>query len=148
MPVSTLQEIATSQGLTFQPGDILFIRTGWTRAYSALSQSSKISIASHASPPSIGLESSKETLRWIWENKFAACAGDQPAFEAWPCDGLEVTLHEWMLAGWGCPIGELFDLERLSEECRKRKRYTFFFGSMPLNVSHAPSSGRRSRRLT
>ena len=31
-------------------------------------------------------------------------------------------------------IGELFDLESLSVECQKRKRWTFFFSSMPLKV--------------
>jgi hypothetical protein len=32
-------------------------------------------------------------------------------------------LHEVLLAGWGCPIGELFDLEKLAEQCRKLGRY-------------------------
>ena len=43
-------------------------------------------------------------------------------------------MHEVLLAGWGCPIGEMFDLEKLSEECRKRGRWTFFVCSEPLNV--------------
>lgn len=33
------------------------------------------------------------------------------------------------------PIGELFDLKPLSEECKKRGRWEFFFSSMPLKVS-------------
>lgn len=55
--------------------------------------------------------------------------------EAWPCQNTEFWLHEWLLAGWGMPIGELFDLEQLSEECKKRERWSFFFSSMPLKVS-------------
>ena len=86
-------------------------------------------------PPAVGLESSEKTLRWIWETGFSAVAGDQPSFEAWPCQNPNYMLHEWLLAGWGMPIGEIFDLERLSEECRKRHRWSFFFSSMPLRVS-------------
>jgi hypothetical protein len=86
-------------------------------------------------PPAIGLESSEETLRWIWDNQFAAVVGDQPSFEAWLCQDTDYMLHEWLLAGWGMPIGELFDLKQLSEECQKRKRWSFFFSSMPLRVS-------------
>lgn len=132
--VSTLQAIANEQGVSFQRGDILFVRSGWMRAYQNLSNQEKDQVAAQEHPPSIGLESSEETLRWIWDNGFAAAAGDHPTLEAWPCFGEKVTLHEWMLGGWGCPIGELFDLERLSEECKKRKKYSFFFSSMPLNV--------------
>jgi hypothetical protein len=47
-------------------------------------------------------------------------------------------LHEWLLAGWGLPIGELFDLENLAAECNKQKKWTFFFSSMPLKVSFHP----------
>ena len=58
-----------------------------------------------------------------------------PSFEAWPCRNKEWHLHEWLLAGWGMPIGELFDLEKLAQECQKRQRWTFFFSSVPLRVS-------------
>lgn len=44
-------------------------------------------------------------------------------------------MHEWLLSGWGMPIGEIFDLERLSVECRRLGKWSFFFSSMPLNVS-------------
>ena len=35
---------------------------------------------------------------------------------------------------WGLPIGELWDLEALSEICHKKRQYEFFFASMPMNV--------------
>jgi kynurenine formamidase len=133
--VPTLKEIASKQGTTFRYGDILFVRTGWTEAYTRLSTAEKDTLAATYPPPAIGLESSKETLQWIWDHKFAAGVGDQPSFEAWPCQNQDYLLHEWLLAGWGMPIGELFDLKQLSEECAKRKRWEFFFSSMPLKVS-------------
>lgn len=134
IPASVLQEVAASQNTTFRPGDILFIRTGWTRAYEQLSKAECQKLADYAAPPVIGVESSEATLRWIWDLGLAAVAGDMPSFEAYPCQNQVFSLHEWLLAGWGVPIGELFDLEQLSKECRKRDRWTFFFSSVPLKV--------------
>ncbi|KAJ5087102.1 hypothetical protein NUU61_008409 [Penicillium alfredii] len=70
-------------------------------------------LADYAAPPMIGVESSEGMLRWIRSHSFAAV---------------------WQLAGWGLPIGELFDLEHLSRACRRRGRWSFFFSSVPLKV--------------
>ncbi|KAH8647660.1 putative cyclase-domain-containing protein [Xylariales sp. PMI_506] len=126
--------VAEHQGLTFQPGDIFLIRTGWAKSFFALSPQEVQALFAQANPPAIGLESSEELLRWLWENRFAAVAGDQPSFEAWPCQDLDHWLHEWLLAGWGMPIGELFDLEKLAEECKRLRKWSFLFSSMPLHV--------------
>lgn len=139
IPADVLQEVATSQNTTFRPGDILFIRTGWTKAYEQLSQAECQKLADYAAPPVIGVESSEAMLRWIWDLQLAAVVGDMPSFEAYPCQNTDWFLHEWLLAGWGIPIGELFDLEQLSQECRKRDRWTFFFSSVPLKVKKIPS---------
>lgn len=79
-----------------------------------------------------GLEQSEEILKWIWDN-FSAVAGDQPALECWPTQK-DWLLHEVLLSGWGCPIGELFDLEKLAEKCKMEKRWSFFVTSEPCNV--------------
>lgn len=105
-----------------------------------------------------GVEQSEEVLEWIWEN-FSAVAGDQPSFECWrtsPCSELKATvqtplialpvtnkdpatklsyaMHEVILAGFGMPIGELFDLEKLAEHCKKENRWSFFLSSEVCNV--------------
>ena len=130
-----LEEIAASQNVTFKPGDILFLRTGFLNALRALSPSDSATYAAVEPPPkAIGLLSCEETLRWIWDHGFSAVAGDQPAFESLPFQGGNYCLHEWLLAGWGMPIGELFDLERLAAECREKKKWSFFFTSVPLKV--------------
>lgn len=138
--VEALNAVAASQGTEFKKGDILFIRSGWNRAYKALSEEGRQALADQGRDPlqaqSIGIEPSEKTLRWLWDHSFAAIAGDQPSMEVWPPASEEFFLHEWLLAGWGLPIGELFDLEQLSEECKKKNRYAFFFSSMPLKVSH------------
>lgn len=44
------------------------------------------------------------------------------------------SLHEVLLAGWGMPIGELFDLEKLAEYCKTEGRWSFFVSSEVCNV--------------
>ncbi|RDW65574.1 hypothetical protein BP5796_10266 [Coleophoma crateriformis] len=136
IPLSNLQKIVEAQGITFKPADIMFIRTGYIRNTEAMSfEDTNMYATQGGGPiPAIGIESCEEMLRWLWENEFAAIVGDQPSLEAAPFASTEYCLHGWMLAGWGMPIGELFDLEKLAVECKKYNKYTFFFSSVPLNV--------------
>lgn len=121
--------------MTFRPNDILFIRSGYINALSSLSKDDATVYASKtAAMPAIGVESGEEMLKWIWENQFAAVAGDMIAFEALPFQSKDYWMHEWLLAGWGLPIGELFDLEALAAECKKLGKWSFFFSSVPLRV--------------
>jgi len=43
-------------------------------------------------------------------------------------------LHDFLLPGWGMPIGEMWDLEALAAECERQQRWTFFLTSSPLNL--------------
>ena len=53
-------------------------------------------------------------------------------------EALELTdllaLHDFVLALFGTPIGELWDLEKLATVCRELNRWSFFLTSAPLNV--------------
>lgn len=132
IPLKDLKAVAESQGTEIRFGDILIVRTGFTVAQNSKTEDELSAIKDLKPPPLSGVEQSEEMLKWIWEN-FAAVAGDQPAFECWP--SLQpYALHEILLAGWGCPIGEFFDLERLSEHCKKVKRWSFFVTSEVCNV--------------
>ncbi|KAM0800337.1 hypothetical protein BDR22DRAFT_880896 [Usnea florida] len=142
IPFSHLQQVIADQNVTFRRGDILFIRSGFTAAYETLSDSEKLALSKRARADFIGVEPTKEVLQWLWENQFAAVAGDMPAFERSPVghgkdeDDLppQVVLHQWLLGGWGMPIGEMFDLEELAKHCRKCQRWSFFISSVPLKV--------------
>jgi hypothetical protein len=136
--LSELLEVAKAQNVTFQAGDILFVRTGFLKSFQEMSTPDSIAFAGEMPPNVIGVDACEEVLRWIWDTKFAAVAGDQPAFEALPFQSKDFWLHEWLLAGWGLPIGEFFDLEKLSGECAKYGKWTFFYSSMPLNVRFFP----------
>jgi hypothetical protein len=50
------------------------------------------------------------------------------------------VIHNFLLAFWGTPIGELWDLEELARLCEKNKRWTFFLTSAPLNVEGGVAS--------
>jgi hypothetical protein len=42
--------------------------------------------------------------------------------------------HEVLIAGWGCPIGEMLVLDELAEACSESRKWTFFLSSAPLHV--------------
>ncbi len=133
-----LKAIVEEQKIEFRPADILFIRSGFTVAYDKLSPKEQEAVPQRPEPAFAGVEATKDVLRWIWEHQFAAVAGDMPGFERSPIAGPhadpDVMLHQWLLAGWGMPIGEMFDLEKLGQYCKKTGRHSFFVSSVPLKV--------------
>ncbi|KAI1392483.1 uncharacterized protein F4822DRAFT_425689 [Hypoxylon trugodes] len=141
--VAQAQEIdlrPARQGGDIQIGDILVIRSGFTKNANSLTeeQRAKHHLQAHKFGPDdgqryIGVEQSEEMADFLHDSYFSAVAGDQPAFEAWPSTE-DYYLHEKLLALWGCPIGELWDLETLADKCAERKNWTFFLASAPNNV--------------
>jgi len=90
-----LLEIAAQQRVTFRPGDILLIRTGWMEAYNALTDIEKIALGSRQQRTCCGIEASYECIKWHWDNQFAAVAGDAVAYEVWPSPKpWGVAIHE------------------------------------------------------
>ncbi|KAK7967390.1 uncharacterized protein PG986_001667 [Apiospora aurea] len=130
--VADLKACLDAQGTEVKFGDILFIRSGFMAAR-ATKTPDEIWAHQDVMPHRFGgVEQDEAVLRWIWDN-FSAVAGDQPSFECWPTQK-DWLLHEVLLGGWGCPIGELFDLEALAKRCRDEKRWSFFVCSEPCNV--------------
>ena len=131
--VEALRETARVQRVQFQPGDILLVYSGWIAWYLSLDDQERIALAA---PPhtAVGLAQGEQTLRFLWDEHFAAVAGDTIAFEAYPAHPERGFMHETLLALWGMPIGELFDLEALAEDCAADGIYEGFFTSAPLNT--------------
>ncbi|KAK5453523.1 hypothetical protein LTS15_006708 [Exophiala xenobiotica] len=132
-----LVQCALDQQIEFKPGDILLIRTGWTEDYLRCSDREKKALAERPSRDFVGVTNTIEMAQWHWDMGFAAVAGDTNAYEAWPPDrasDLQHALHEVFLAGWGMPIGEVWDLEQLAEECQERQKWSFFLTSQPLDI--------------
>ncbi|KAF2658843.1 hypothetical protein K491DRAFT_689688 [Lophiostoma macrostomum CBS 122681] len=132
--VEDLEETLKWQGTTTKPGDILIIRSGYVRWHNTASELERKS-GTQENGIAIGLQGSERSVRWLYSHHFAAVAGDTVAFEAWPPKLDEgFCLHEWLLVQWGTPIGEMWDLEKLSKLCEQKNRWTFFLTSAPLHI--------------
>jgi kynurenine formamidase len=134
IPLADVQNTLEDQGVALRAGDILLIRIGWTKFYLSASAEIKAELAKETVVP--GIEGSERTARWLWDNHLAAVASDSPALEALPKPaGQEMEfLHFHMLAFFGMPIGEMWNLEGLAEDCADDGRYDFFLTSAPLNI--------------
>jgi kynurenine formamidase len=120
------------QGTTTRQGDILLVRSGYVRWHDHASPTER-KRGTQENAVAIGLQNNETTVRWLYDHHFAAVAGDTVAFEAWP-PPMEsgFCLHEFLLCQWGTPIGELWNLEELSQVCEKEKKWSFFLTSAPL----------------
>ncbi|KAJ3915621.1 hypothetical protein F5877DRAFT_48234 [Lentinula edodes] len=139
LTVAELEACAEKQGVKFRQGDILILRVGFIRKYQNATQEARDALA--ARPETFaGIEQSEDMKRFLWNNHFAAIASDQPALERWPTGEGTPHMHQVMVSQplthslWGMPIGEMFDVEQLSQVCAKMGRYTFFFSSWPLAI--------------
>jgi hypothetical protein len=119
--LSDLRVVAKHQGLDLRTvadggdirvGDILLIRSGWTKAYGNLTAAERKALADRpyfAGPNGefrfIGVDQSDEMATWIHDSYFSLVAGDMPAFESWPPQG-PLALHEKILSLWGVGLGE------------------------------------------
>jgi kynurenine formamidase len=150
-----LLAVAAEQDVEFRTGDVLFLRTGYVAAYQELDSAGRERVAQVREW--CGLGQSRETTEWLWERQFAAVASDSPGFEVRrtyssstfseiDTDSEKAPvekqwhLHPILLAGWGTPLGELFDLEALAAICARTQRWSFFFTSSPLNYMGAVAS--------
>ncbi|KAJ4030055.1 hypothetical protein NW756_009140 [Fusarium oxysporum] len=132
IPVSELEAALAFQGTELKQGDILIVRSGFVRWHNN-AEASVRSLGTKERQYVIGLANNEETVRWLYSKHFSAVAGDTMGFEAWPFPEA-CCLHEWLLVQWGTPIGELWDLETLAEQCKTHKRWSFFLTSAPLRL--------------
>ena len=140
-----------SHELYVEPGDILLIRTGWVGWYRGLDEAGRQALADQAMAPSCGLSAREATAAMLWDLHIAAVGTDTPAFEVVPFGGvsgpelgqamrdpdrcLDVFLHFRILALLGIPIGEMWDLEALAEDCAADGRYSFLLDATPLPLT-------------
>jgi len=137
--LTDLLSICESQNTQPQPGDILLIRIGLPTEWDSFSQEAKLAYSQNPHPSHAGVEATLPMLSWLWNNQFSAVAGDAISFEVYPNQS-ELSLHEYLLAGWGMPIGEILDLEGLARICEEEGRWSFFLSCMPLNMEGGVSS--------
>jgi kynurenine formamidase len=130
-----LKEALAAQGTTLKPGSVLLVRTGWMEAYERCTPEQKQAMAPFEKLKSIGVDPSRDLVAWLWDNRVAAIATDSPGVEPLPMQlGDEGLLHYRALPLLGLPLGELFVLAPLAEDCARDRRYEFMLVSAPLPV--------------
>jgi len=133
IPLEDLEATLAEQRVKLTPGTILLIRTGWLQFYLSASAHLKEELARETTVP--GIEGTARTARFFWDHHLAAVAADSPALENLPKAADEQDLlHFHLLALFGMPIGEMWNLEALAADCVTDKRYEFFLTSAPLNI--------------
>ncbi|MCS5497330.1 cyclase family protein [Cnuibacter physcomitrellae] len=148
-----LDEIAESEGVTWEGGEILLLRTGWAEQYLAKTPSQRTSTPWRQAP---GLAQRESILRWLWDHEIALVAADNLAVEADPVlesdfrvpgeipptSGVDHggMLHRPLIALLGMALGELWRLDELAADCAADGVYEFFVTCKPLNLVGAVGS--------
>ncbi|PZR96138.1 MAG: hypothetical protein DI537_02570 [Stutzerimonas stutzeri] len=126
-----LEQCLTQAGVTLEPGDVLLIRTGWLEHFLNQPQEGRERVFRERDHS--GLAGDLAMWRFLWDNRVAAIACDNPAVEILPFVEGRPSLHLG-IARLGLVLGELFDLEELAAESAETGRATCMFASMPLNL--------------
>ncbi|MGF7160988.1 hypothetical protein FHS85_002619 [Rhodoligotrophos appendicifer] len=148
--VAVLDAVAASQGISFQPGDLLLVRTGWLNYYfNEASDADRAALPSNLISP--GLVQSHDSLAWLWDHQFSVLAFDNAGVECVPAiaaspfidemQGIEGVnahhapmMHPYLIALLGFVLGELWNLEALADDCAADGVYEFLVSSKPLNL--------------
>lgn len=127
-----IEDILARRKVELVQGDILVVRTGWVERYEELTQLERDELAAQIRPGSPGLYGA-DVPPFLWDNRVAAVAADNPGLEAgYPSKGSDLSLHRALIARLGMPLGELWDLRRLAEDCQRDDRSVFLLTSAPL----------------
>jgi kynurenine formamidase len=132
-----LDGCARYQNAEVQAGDILLVRTG--RVGQAIAEGNWAGFTDREKPQAgLGLEA----VEWLYNNGVAAVASDNMAVEVRPSQVPDFTtpLHVVLLVYMGLPLGEIFDLETLADDCGADGVYDFLFVGPPLPFTHAVGS--------
>jgi kynurenine formamidase len=131
--LADLKSALEHQGTTIKPGTILLVRTGWMESYDRCTPEQKGALSSFANVRAVGIEATQEMAAWLWDQRIAAIGTDSPGVEPLPADfSDEGILHYRALPLLGLPLGELFVLAPLAEDCARDRRYEFMVVSAPM----------------
>lgn len=83
--LSDILQIAKEKNITFQKGDILFVRVGVTKEWdTVMTDAQKRAYSDNPKPEHAGVEATTNVLRWLWDTGFAAIASDAISWEVRP----------------------------------------------------------------
>lgn len=120
--------------LTVQSGDVILIRTGHIKTWNVEGDRMGFNFGA----PGIGID----VVKWLRDREVAAIASDTTLVEVMPAEDPNVIcpVHLLTIRDMGMPLGEIFDLERLSDDCADDGVYEFQFVAQPLKVAQGVGS--------
>jgi len=133
--VDDLEAARERAQVTFRPGDIVLLHTGFAAWFVGAPARERAEVARAMSTP--GIEASEDMCRYLWDAHVAAVASDTFAVEAFPPSGPGVMgfLHRMLIGQFGMALGELWWLADLAADCADDGVHEVFLASAPL---HAP----------
>jgi len=129
-----LEEVAKAEGVSIEPGDVVIVRTGWRVNFLETRDGEAWTTGSP------GL--SWRCAEWLHGKQAAAVACDNIAVEVFPSETEDAILvfHLLAIRDMGMMLGEIWDLEALSQDCAQDGVYTFLLVAQPLRVTGAVGS--------
>jgi len=142
LDISELDDTLAAQDVQLRTGDLLLIRTGWAQWFldeATADQRAQI----HTSKICTGLAQSQAAIDWFADHQVALAASDTFALERLPAvadspfgsDTDHGMMHQELIALLGLPIGELWKLDELGEDCDLDRRYECLLTVKPLNLT-------------
>lgn len=127
---------AEKEGINLAEGDVVIVRTGRIAAVRAAGSWGD----EYAGGPAPGLAIS--AAPYLCDNRIAAVATDTWGIEVLPNETPDVfqPLHIILLVNAGILIGEMFDTEKLADDCAGDGVYEFMFVAPPLTITGAVGS--------
>jgi kynurenine formamidase len=129
-----LEEVAKAEGVSVEAGDVVIVRTGWRVNFLETHDGEAWTINSP------GL--SWRCAEWLHDKQAAAVASDNIAVESFTSEFEDAALvfHLLTIRDMGMMLGEIWDLEELSQDCAQDGAYAFLLAAQPLRFSGAVGS--------
>ncbi|WP_157890502.1 cyclase family protein [Mycolicibacterium goodii] len=134
--IAHLEGALSMTNTELRSGDILLINLGFLEWVDSLDAAAREAVMTNSPLNFVGLEHHERMARWLWDSGVAAVATDAPGVEKFPADFTKPfgSMHRVLIGLLGFPLGELFDLTALAEDCEEDGTYEFMFTSAPLNI--------------
>ncbi len=134
--VAELEAAREQAGVSYSPGCIILLRTGFLGWYTSQPWSARAAVARDLRAP--GVEHSEDMARYLWDSGAMGVASDTFAVEVWPPDLSPDAapfgfLHRILIGQFGMALGELWWLDSLAADCAQDGVYEFMLTSSPLN---------------
>lgn len=143
IPMDWVDGALAAQGERVRPGDLVLLHTGWAAWFLAADVATRDEV--RQARRSTGLTQNRDVPRWLWDHQVALLGTDTFAVEVLPVvpdsPFLDTApedrgmMHQELIAKLGVPIGELWDLTALAQECRRTGRWDSMVVVKPLHLT-------------